>query len=75
MRRLAPRPERPTLSKDALLVQAVKNELAKRGLRCDLFSVLRSQAGWDRARFDAALAELEGRPQELSAVGCGLGLG
>ena len=64
----------PTLSKDALLVQAVKNELAKRGLRCDLFSVLRSQAGWDRARFEAALAELEGTPRE-SAVGCGLGLG
>ena len=43
---------------DALLVQAVKNELAKRGLRCDLFPVLRSQAGWDRPRFEAALAEL-----------------
>jgi hypothetical protein len=53
--------ERPTLSKDALLVQAVKNELAKRGLRCDLFSVLRSQAGWDRARFEAAWAEHQGR--------------
>jgi hypothetical protein len=66
--------QRPTLSKDALLVQAVKNELAKRGLRCELFSVLRSQAGWDRARFDAALAELEGTPRE-SAVGRGPGLG
>ena len=70
-----PAPERPTLSKDALLVQVVRNELSRRGIRCELFSVLRSQAGWDRARFDAALAELEGRPQELSAVGCGLGLG
>ena len=59
--------ERPTLSKDALLVQAVKNELAKRGLRCDLFPVLRSQAGWDRARFDAAMAELS---PNYEAVGC-----
>ena len=69
-----PSSPRPRLSKDALLVQAVRNELAKRGLRCDLFPVLRSQAGWDRPRFEAALAELEGIPRE-SAVGCGPGLG
>jgi hypothetical protein len=69
-----PTPQRPTFSKDALLVQVVRNELGKRGIRCELFSVLRSQAGWDRARFEAALAELEGTPRE-SAVGCGLGLG
>ncbi len=62
-----PFPQRPPLSKDALLVQAVKNELAKRGLRCELFLVLRSQVGWDRPRFEAALAELEGTPRE-SAV-------
>jgi hypothetical protein len=62
-----PSSPRPTLSKDALLVQTVKNELAKRGLRCDLFAVLRSQAGWERARFDAALAELAGK--DYPAVG------
>jgi hypothetical protein len=62
-----PSSPRPTLSKDALLVQAVKNELAQRGLRCDLFSVLRSQAGWDRARFEAALAELTGNSHP---IGC-----
>lgn len=59
--------ERPALSKDALLVQAVRNELAKRGLRCDLFPVLRSQAGWDRPRFEAAMAELS---PNYEAVGC-----
>ena len=69
-----PASPRPTLSKDALLVQSVKNELAQHGLRCNLFSVLRSQAGWDRARFEAALAELEGRPRE-SAVSTGSRLG
>ena len=69
-----PSSPRPTLSKDALLVQTVKNELAQHGLRCDLFSVLRSQAGWDRARFEAALAELEGRPRE-SAVSTASRLG
>ena len=62
-----PSSPRPTLSKDALLVQAVKNELAKRGLRCDLFPVLRSQAGWDRARFEAAMAELS---PNYEAAGC-----
>ena len=62
-----PSSPRPTLSKDALLVQAVKNELAKRGLRCDLFPVLRSQAGWERARFEAALVELTGNNHP---VGC-----
>jgi hypothetical protein len=69
-----PAPPRPVLSRDAQLVQAVKNELSQRGLRCELFSVLRRQAGWDRARFEVALAELEGTARE-SAVGCGLGLG
>ena len=61
-----PSSPRPTLSKDALLVQAVKNELAKRGLRCDLFPVLRSQAGWERARFEAALVELRGGRLQLA---------
>jgi hypothetical protein len=69
-----PSSPRPTLSKDALLAQSVKNELAQHGLRCGLFSVLRSQLGWDRARFDAALAELEGRPRQ-SAVSTASRLG
>lgn len=69
-----PASPRPTLSKDALLAQTVKNELAQHGLRCNLFLVLRSQVGWDRARFEAALAELEGRPRE-SAVSTGSRLG
>lgn len=68
-----PASPRPPLSRDALLVQAVRNELARRGVRCELFVVLRSQAGWDRTRFDAAVAELDGRGRQESAVGCGLG--
>jgi hypothetical protein len=49
---------RPQLSRDALLVQVVRAELMKRGSRLDAFMALRSQAGWDRPRYDAALAEL-----------------
>lgn len=70
-----PAPERLSLSKDALLVQVVRNELARRGIRCELFSVLRTQAGWDRARFEAALAELEAPRRESSAGREGLRLG
>ena len=61
---------RPKLSKDALLVQVVKAELARKGYRGELFPVLRAHARWDRARFDAALGELEGKSQ-VSAVACG----
>lgn len=52
-------PARPRLSKDALLVQAVKNELARKGYRGEVFPALRAHAGFSRERYEAALAELE----------------
>jgi hypothetical protein len=55
---------RPRLSKDALTLQAIRNH----GVR-DLeaaFPTLRAH-GWDRPRFAAAKAELEGRPYSLAA--------
>jgi hypothetical protein len=64
----APVIEKPRLSRDALLVQVVRNELARKGLRADLFPVLRAHAGWDRDRFNAALAELEPAGQSPAAV-------
>ena len=59
-------PARPQLSRDALLLQVVKNELAKRGSRCDPFPLLRSQAGWNRTRFENAAAELENSPRNFA---------
>jgi hypothetical protein len=48
--------ERPRLSKDALLLQVIRN----RGVKLDAaFPALKGQ-GWDRARFSAAAKELEG---------------
>jgi hypothetical protein len=56
----------PRLSRDARVLQAIRNH----GVR-DLesaFPVLRGQYGWDRPRFVAAQAELEGRLQPLAAA-------
>jgi len=52
-----PAPRR-ALSPDALLVQVVRNEMARRGLRGELFPALRAQAGFTRERYEKALAEL-----------------
>lgn len=62
-------PARPRLSKDALLVQAVRNELARKGYRGEVFPALRAHAGFSRERYEAALAELENRrPPAANAV-------
>lgn len=53
----APAPRR-ALSPDALLVQVVRNEMARRGMRGELFPALRAQAGFTRERYENALAEL-----------------
>ena len=53
-------PAKPRLSRDALLLQVVRNELSRKGFRGDLLPVLRAHAGWDRERYEAAVAELEG---------------
>ena len=51
-------PPRPRFSKDALLVQVVRDELARKGYRGDPFPALRAHAGFTRERYEAALAEL-----------------
>lgn len=54
-------PKRAMLSKDALLVQVLRNKLGRRGEDGVLFHALKAHAGFDRERFDAALAELAPR--------------
>jgi hypothetical protein len=58
-----PRPvfaDRPKLSEDAVLVQAVQAALARVGYRGDPFCALRSQKPeWTRERWDRAVAEIE----------------
>jgi hypothetical protein len=56
------RPDRPTLSEDARVVREVRGAFARAGRRdLDPFPHLRRQRPeWTRARWDAALAELEG---------------
>lgn len=64
----APAPRR-ALSRDALLVQTVRNEMARRGIRTDPFPALRGQAGFTRERYENAVAELENRlPAAANAV-------
>lgn len=52
-------PERPEISTDALIVQVVRNELARRGERQDIFVALWTHAGFARERYKAALAEMK----------------
>lgn len=62
-------PPRRALSRDATLVQVVRNELARRGLRGDPYQSLRAHAGFTRERYETALAELENRtPVAANAV-------
>jgi hypothetical protein len=54
-------PARPMLSEDARMVIRVRSALAGKGYRGDPFpQVRRLDPSWTRARWDAALAELEG---------------
>lgn len=58
-------PKRPMLSKDALLVQVLRNKLGRRGEGGVLFHALKVHAGFNRERFEAALSELEPRAEVL----------
>jgi hypothetical protein len=57
----------PALSRDAQLLTVVRAELAKKGLRADAFTALRAHAGWDRARYEAAISELGNRHPSTAA--------
>lgn len=60
--RSAPRPPKRVLSKDALLVEHLTNEVRKRGINRDAFLVVRPHlpADWTRERWDQAALELTG---------------
>lgn len=61
-----PRPMRPTLSKDALVVQELTQVLRARGIHADPFrAVSKHLPDWTRERWDAAAAELN-RAQQSS---------
>jgi hypothetical protein len=57
-----PRPPKRVLSKDALLVEHLTNELRRRGINRDAFLVVRPHlpADWTRERWDRATLELAG---------------
>jgi hypothetical protein len=65
-RKIPAAPPRPQLSKDALLVQVVRNELARRGHPGDIFPALRAHAGFTRERFEAAVAEIDNRGRNFA---------
>jgi hypothetical protein len=56
-----PRPPKRVLSKDALLVEHLTNELRRRGINRDAFLVVRPHlpADWTRERWDKATLELQ----------------
>ena len=56
-------PERPRLSRDALLVREVRAAVARAGYRVDPFPALRARdPSWTRTRWEASLAELAAIP-------------